>query len=568
MDDRRSLSLQRIARFAALLGASLAAACSGSPPPAAAATAERPAPPPKPAAPFHRTITTKSREAQRLFDRGLLLGYGFNHEAAVTAFEQAAAADPACAMAHWGKAFALGPNINNPRMDEKATHAAVESVGKAQALAAGAAPVERELIEALSHRYELPPPADRKLLDAVYADAMRKVWHDFPKDPDVGALFGESLLDLRPWDQWRPDGLPQPGTLEAVAAIEAVLAFAPDHPGANHMAIHALEASPHPERALPAADRLRTLVPDSGHLLHMPAHIDMMLGHYGEAVAANQRGIAADDRELDLPQNSGIYANYRAHNHRHLAWAAMYDGQKSVALAAARTVVERLSAMEPMRPPASIEASLALPWHVLVRFGDWEAILAEPAPAPGQKALRAFWLEARTLALSGLRRLDDADASREEFETAIAEVPADFRLGKNSVKDLLEIARAFTAGELDYRHGRYEPAFAQLRDAVAKEDALHYDEPADWMQPVRHALGALLLEQGRVAEAEATYHEDLQRHPENGWSLHGLAECLRRTGRNAEAESVEERFRAAWKRADVVLPGSCFCRIGVAAAGG
>lgn len=562
MDDA---SRSRLSRLATVAAAAFAATCSVPPPAAPPAAAP---PPPAPPPPFHRAVTTKSTEAQRLFDRGLLLCYGFNHEAAETAFEQAAAADPVCAMAHWGRAFAFGPNINHPGMDEKATRAAVESIEKAKALAAGASPVEQDLIEALACRYELPPPADRKLLDAVYADAMRKVWHDHPKDPDVGALFGESLLDVRPWDQWRTDGLPQPGTLEAVAAIEAVLAFAPDHPGANHMAIHALEASPHPERALPAANRLRTLVPDSGHLLHMPAHIDMLLGHYGDAVAANQRGIAADDRELDLPQNSGIYANYRAHNHRHLAWAAMFDGQKAVALEAARAVVARLTAMQPPRPPSTNEAALALPWHVLVRFGDWEAILAEPEPAKEQKALRAFWLEARTLAFSSLRRLAEADDARDDFETAITEVPADWRLGKNSVKDLLAVADGLAAGEVQYRHGHIDEAFATLRDAVAKEDALHYDEPADWMQPVRHALGALLLEQGQVGEAEAVYREDLRRHPENGWSLHGLAECLHRTGRDAEAEAVEARFRLAWARADVVLSGSCFCRIGVAAAGG
>ena len=543
-------------------------ACSGtassSPPPAPIATAG----PASAATPFHRTITTASPEAQRRFDRGLLLCYGFNHEAARASFERAAEADPACAMAYWGEALALGPTINSPKVDEAATKAAVAAITRARELSAGAAPVERALIDAMAARYALPPPADRAPLNAAFADVMRKVWLDHPDDPDVGALFAEALLDVRPWDQWRSDGLPNPGTLEAVAAIEAVLAKHPDHPGACHMAIHALEGSPNPERALPAADRLRTLVPDAGHLLHMPAHIDMLLGHYGDAVAANQRAVAADEREAEAAAATRVYPMYRAHSHRHMAWAALFDGQSKVALAAARAQVARLTKDGPLKSPSSTEALLALPWHVLVRFGEWDAILAEPAPAPDQRALVAFWHEARTLALSSLRRLDAADAELAAFEGAVAAVPAEYTLGHNSLRDVFGVALAFTQGELDYRHGRVEPAFAKLRDAVAKEDALHFDEPAAWMQPVRHALGALLLEQGRVAEAEAAYHEDLQRHPENGWSLHGLAECLRRTGRNAEAESVEARFRAAWTRADVVLPGSCYCRIGGAGTGG
>jgi tetratricopeptide (TPR) repeat protein len=399
---------------------------------------------------------------------------------------------------------------------------------------------------------------------------MRAVWQANPDDPDVGALFAEALLDVRPWDQWTKDGAPQPGTLEAVAAVETVLARHPDHPGANHMAIHALEASPYPARALPSADRLRTLVPDAGHLLHMPAHIDMQIGHYADAVAANQRGIAADERDRDASSSAGVYPMYRAHNHRHLAWAAMYDGQERVALEAARAMVRRLTETAPgapPRPPASSEAALALPWHVLVRFGDWDALLREPAPAAEQKALLAFWHHSRALALSALRRVDEAEAEFAEFDSAAAAVPASYRLGKNSVHDVLEVARAFTEGELQYRHGHFDRAFGFLREAVRREEALHYDEPADWITPVRHALGALLLERSAkdaalLPEAEAVYREDLRRHPENGWSLHGLAECLRRSGRADEAAAVDARFRVAWARADVTIPGSCFCRVG------
>jgi tetratricopeptide (TPR) repeat protein len=246
----------------------------------------------------------------------------------------------------------------------------------------------------------------------------------------------------------------------------------------------------------------------------------------------------------------------------------MYDGQKGVALAAARTMVARLTAITPPRPPKTVEAELALPWHVLVRFGEWEAMVAEPAPAREQFALRAFWLEARAVSLSALHRLDEADAARADFEDAVRAVPDDYQLENNSVHDLLEVARPFVEGELDYRRGRCDRAFELLRVAVAREDALHFDEPAGWAQPVRHALGALLLEQGHVAEAEAVYREDLRRHPENGWSLYGLGACLHREGRDDEAQRVDDRFRAAWARADVVLAASCYCGSGTVGAGG
>jgi len=516
---------------------------------------------------FHRAVTTSSRDAQRYFDQGLLLTYAFNNQEAVKSFGAAGRLDPECAMAFWGTALAAGPNINRPGMDEATTRIAVDAIERAQTLATHASPVEKELIAALRARYAWPPPPSRQPLDAAYADAMRVVWRAHPDDPDVGALFAEALLDQRPWDQWTPDGTPQPGTLEAVETLEAVLARFPDHPDANHIAIHALEASPFPERALAAADRLRTLAPGAGHLVHMSSHIDIRLGHYETAIAANRGAIAADRRYFERAGAPTGYATYRAHAYHFLVWAALYDGQSRLALDMARELVRELPAELVAKTPKSYEAFMVVPYHVLVRFGRWDEMLAEPEPPADRPAQTAFWHYARTMALSSLRRVDEAGRELAAFDAAVAATPTTYTLAHNPMHAVFAVARGFAAGELEYRRGRVDEAFLQLRDAVALDDGLRYGEPWAFMQPVRHALGALLLEQGRVDDAEAVYREDLKRHPENGWSLSGLSECLRRRGAHdpavaAEAADVERRLALAWARADVKPPGSCFCRIG------
>lgn len=509
---------------------------------------------------FHRSISTRSREAQRWFDQGLVLCFGFDQEVARLAFTKAAEADPECAMAHWGHAYAFGPHINNPSMDDESTRIAHASAQRALELSGGAAPVERALIEALAKRYVWPPPAERAELDRAYADAMRDVWHKFPEDDDVGALFAEALMDLRPWDLWSAEGEPRPETPEVIATLEAVLARTPDHPGAMHYYVHTMEASPTPEKAVPAADRLRARVPGASHLVHMPSHIDIRVGRYSDAVAANARATVVDRRRVERHGAGGFYAIYRAHNYHFLMWAAMFDGQRAVALKAARDVVTQLPAEAVAAMPQFIEGFLGSPYHVMVRFGLWEELLREPQPASELLATTAMWHYGRTLAFAALGRVDEAAAERERFELARARVPAEYTMGNNTVASILEVASAMVAGEVEYRRGNFDAAFEHLREAVRRDDALRYDEPWGWVQPARHALGALLLEQGRLDEAEAVYRRDLERHPGNGWSLHGLAECQRRTGHASEAAATEARFRDAWKRSDVTLRASCFCR--------
>jgi tetratricopeptide (TPR) repeat protein len=509
---------------------------------------------------LHRPVSTGSTAAQRYFDQGLTLVYGFNHEEAIRSFEQAGRLDPNLAMAWWGVALAAGPNINNPTMDDAASKMAYEAVQHAVRLVGSATEVERDLINALRARYAWPPPQERRALDIAYADAMRGVWKSHPEDSDVGALFAEAMMDLRPWDLWTRDGQPQTGTEEIITTLETVLEKHPEHPGANHYYVHTMEASPHPERALVAAERLRDLVPGAGHLVHMPVHIYIRVGRYGDAVQANQRAIRADLKYVKQVGRGGFYTLYRAHNYHFLAYAAMFDGQREVALQAARDMVREIPAEMVRQMPDFLDAFLGAPIHAMVRFGLWEDILKEPEPPKDLFVTTAFWRYGRTVAFSALGRMEEAVKEFEAFTAAYANVP-DTRLnGNNPAKVVLDVARFMAEGELEYRRGHTERAFQLLREAVRRDDALHYDEPWGWMQPVRHSLGALLLEQGRLAEAETVYREDLRLHPGNGWSLRGLAECLHRSGRHKEAAATEALFQRAWSRSDIPLRVSCFCR--------
>ncbi|HOX26162.1 MAG TPA: tetratricopeptide repeat protein [Candidatus Krumholzibacteria bacterium] len=510
----------------------------------------------------HHTVTTTSPEAQRYFDQGLTLCYGFNHLEAIRSFEQAAKADPACAMAYWGIAYANGPHINNPEMSEEANGTAFAALARARELNERVTPLERSLIEALSKRYAEQRPEDLKPLNEAYAAAMREVWRAHPGDPDVGVIFAESLMNLRPWDLWTPDGQMQPGTGELIATLDAVIAMEPGHPAANHFYIHAIEASPTPEKALDAANRLRDAVPWAGHLVHMPSHIDIRLGHYGDAVAANQKGIASDVAYVSQAGREGFYTIYRAHNYHFLAYAAMFDGRREVAMQAARDMVSEIPAEVVREFPDFLESFLGVPYHVMVRFGMWEELLAEPEPAADLLATRAMWHYGRTMALSSLGRTEEGAREFAALEAAAAAVPESRTIGNNPTSEVLEIGRKLAEGELEYRRGEYERAFALLREAVRLDETLRYDEPWGWMQPVRHALGALLLEQGRIEEAEQVYREDLELHPRNGWALVGLAECLERSGRSEDATRIRGEFRDAWARADIPLQVSCLCRRG------
>lgn len=510
----------------------------------------------------HLAVTTRSPAAQAYFDQGLTLYWGFDHEEARRSFTRAAELDPGLAMAHFGLALAVGPHINNPTMDAERDRAAHEAITRALALRAEATPFERALIEALATRYAWPPPAERRALDEAYAAALQAVWQANPESAEAGALYAEALMDLRPWDLWTKAGEPQPETPEILATLARVLALDPAHVGANHLAIHAWEMSPTPGKALVNADRLRTLVPGAAHLVHMPAHIDMRLGHYDDAVRANQAAVVAARARVERSGPGGFYALYRAHNYHFLVYAAGFDGRYELALASARELVRELPADALAAMPEFLEGFLPTPLHVLVRFGKWAEILAEPAPPAGELTTLAFWHYARGLACSALGRLDQAAAEQRAFEAAAAAVPETYTIGNNPTRTVLAIGRSMLAGELEYRRGNHAAAFAQLRSAVSQDEALKYDEPWGWFQPAAHALGALLLEQGQVAEAEAVYLRDLELHPDNGWALFGLAECQRLSGRASEAAATEASFQRRWQRADVTIRASCFCRTG------
>jgi tetratricopeptide (TPR) repeat protein len=506
---------------------------------------------------YHRPVTTASTGAQAYFDQGLVLAFGFHHEAAVAAFARAAELDTSCAMAWWGRSISLGPNINNPHMEDDAAEGAWKAAQRAMALSEGASAVEKDLIRAIGARYAWPRPEDQSVLDTAYADGMRKVWKDHPGDADVGALFAEALMNLRPWDLWSQDGEPRPETPEVMAALETVMAMVPDHPLACHLYIHTMEASPFPEKAAAAADVLRDRVPGAGHLIHMPAHIDIRLGRYKAAMTANRKAIEVD---RSWASQGGFYTMYRAHNFHFLAFAAMFDGQRDAAMKAAREMIEQVP-LEIVRDlPDFLDGFIGVPIHVMVRFGLWDEILAEPRPPEDLVVTTAFWRYGRTVAFSALGRVEEAAAEFALLKEAYDAVPESRLIGNNTARTVLEVGLPIAEGELAYRRGNHDEAFDLLREAVRRDVALKYDEPWGWMMPVRHALGALLTEQGRLEEAEGVYRADLEIHPDNGWALHGLAECLRRTGRAEEARAAAERFASAWSSADVDIKGSCYCR--------
>lgn len=498
-------------------------------------------------------------EAQEWFDQGLAFYYAFNHDEAIRSFQKAADLDPKCAMTWWGVALANGPHINNPMVDEAHAKAAWAALAKAREFAGGARPADRDLIAALASRYADPQPQDRSPLDAAYADAMRGLWKRYPGDADVGALAAEALMDLHPWDLWTADGTPQPWTPEIVQTLEAVLRIDPRHPMATHLYIHAVEASPEPGRADAAADTLRDLCPGLGHLVHMPSHIDVRRGRWNAAIEANRQAIETDAAYVSRARPPGFYRVYMAHNRHMRAFACMMSGRSAEALASLREMIAEMPP-EFLRENAPIvDGFVASPFEVQVRFGLWTEMLAEPEPAEWFPISRALWRFCRATSLSALGRQAEARVEQEEFRKAKARVPEQAFFGNNAAHDLLAIADEQLEGELLFRDGKKDEAAAHLRAGIRREDALRYDEPPDWIIPVRHALGAQLLESGNVAEAQAVYEEDLKRWPENGWSLKGLERSLRARGKSAEADAVSERFAKVWAGADVEVNSSCLC---------
>ncbi|WP_345628932.1 tetratricopeptide repeat protein [Streptomyces thinghirensis] len=543
-----------------------------------------------------RPVTTSSPEAQRWFDRGLVWTYAFHHEEAVACFEAAAAADPDCAMAHWGIAYALGPNYNKPweafdtaeltRTVDR-THAAVELAH--EKAARSATPLERALIGALRARYpQARAVEDCSVWNEPYAESMRAVHDLAPDDLDVTTLYADALMNLTPWQLWDlRTGLPAAGarTLEAKDVLDRALAGegGREHPGVLHLYVHLMEMSATPEAALDVADRLRGLVPDAGHLNHMPSHLEVLCGDYRRVVSDNSAAIAADEKYRARAGAMNFYTLYRSHNYHFRIYGAMFLGQYGVALETAAqleaSVPEELLRVE--SPPMAdwLEGFVAMRVHVLIRFGRWADILGLPLPAdPSLYCVTTAMLHyARGVALSATGKVAEAEAERVRFREAVGRVPETRTLFNNTCADILAIASAMLDGELEYRKGDHAAAFAALERSIELDDGLPYDEPWGWMQPTRHAYGALLLEQGRVAEAEAVYRADLGlddtlpralQHPGNVWALHGLHECLVRLGKEGEARIVAQQLKLATALADVPVEASCYCRLDTASATG
>ena len=511
---------------------------------------------------YTRKITTKNPKAQQYFNQGLALVHGFNHAGAIRSFQEAANLDPECAMAHWGIAMAAGPHINYPLVPPPMAELAWKELTLAQQHASKASPVEQALIAALGKRYANPQPEDRTPLDHAYADAMREVWKQFPKDQDVGVFFAESMMDLAPWNQWTLEGQPNPGTEEIVATLDAVLKMNLKHPMANHLYIHAVEASPHPERAVAAAERLRDLQPGLAHNVHMPSHIDIRTGNWQKAIVTNAKAVEDDKkyRARNGGKLPGLIPFYAAHNQHMLAYAAMMTGQSKLAMQYIRDMVKDLPPEFVQANSVIVESFVALPLEIMVRFGQWDAILAEPENyADHMPFSRAFHHAARAIAYAAKNDAENARKEQARFTELAQAVPKETAIGNNSAETIVPLIQRMLEGEILIAENKVDEGVRELQGALAMEDRLKYDEPPAWMIPIRHTLGANLMKAGKFAEAEQIYREDLRRLPENGWSLYGLSESLK-AQKKPEATATKARFDKAWAKADIKINSSCLCR--------
>jgi tetratricopeptide (TPR) repeat protein len=500
----------------------------------------------------HHAVSAKNSEAQRFFDQGLALIYAFNHDEALRSFERAAALDPECAMAWWGIALAVGPNYNDPEPDLAREKKAWEAIQKASALESKATEPERGYIEALAHRYSNQAKPDLKRLAADYKIAMGELTKRYPDDLDAATLYAESAMDLRPWQLWTADGKPAEGTEEIVATLESVLKRDPQHTGANHFYIHAVEASPHPERALPSAGRLAQLAPAAGHLVHMPAHIYMRTGDYAGATHHNEQAVEADRQYIRKFNVTGMYPlMYYNHNLHFLAVAAAMEGRFAEARQAAKELVANAAPVVKEMPMA--EYFLPTEMLVLVRFNRWEDILKLAEPDAAAPTAHALWRFARGMAYCGLEKVRDAEAERQALVHAAANLAPEAVLNFNSSSDLLSLAAHLLEGRIAMLRVSIPAAVEHFRKAAEIEDALRYDEPPAWYIPARESLARALMTASRYPEAEQVLREDLMHHPHSGRALFGLWQCLKSEGKGAEAKKAEAEFRAAWKNADVKL---------------
>ena len=497
----------------------------------------------------HKRISTKVAVTQQYFDQGLRLVYGFNHAEAIRSFTRAAELDPTCAMCYWGIALAYGPHVNAP-MDSASGVAAYAAAQKALALKSHATAAERAYIEAVAQRYAEVPPTDRAQLDTLYSRAMGQVAKANANDLDAATLYAESLMDLRPWNYWRPDGTPYPGTNEIVRQLKKVISRNPNHPGACHYYIHAVEAV-NPKAAVPCAERLARLMPGEGHMVHMPAHIYIRVGRWNDAVEANQHAIHTDEVFIEGQHPMGVYPlAYYPHNIHFLAFASTMAGRSKQAIESSNTLTSKVN-VDVARQVGMLQEML--PYHALTltTFGKWDDVLAVPLPPEDIRFSYAMAHYARGVAHAAKEQWPEAQAALDTV-TAINAATPEGADGKTA----LSIAVHALSGEIATRHGDLEAGINHFREAVKIEDAGLYFEPPKWYYPIRHSLGAALVKAGRNAEAEKVYREDLRRFPENGWSLFGLAQALRAQRKNADADAVEVRFRRAWASTDVTLTAS------------
>ncbi|MEP2530504.1 hypothetical protein [Shimia sp.] len=534
-------------------------------------------------------VTTSSAEAQRWFDLGLNWTYNYNHEEAVVCFKNALTEDPDCAMAHWGVAYAAGPNYNMPwelfdgqgRAEALATcyAATQQAINRIDAVT----PQEAALIRALPARYPVCDVIDPDLMSVWnddFANIMRAAFDEFPQSLEICTIFAESMMNRHPWNMWNlPSAAPTDGadTVECQAILEQAMTNDPAamrHPGLLHLYVHLMEMSPFPEKALKAGDALRTLMPDGGHLIHMATHIDVLCGHYENVVRWNTAGSVADMKFYNREGPFNIYTGYRIHNYHFVIYGALFLGQIAPALAANQGILDTCpeDMLRVPSPPMAdyFEAYCSMYPHILIRFGRWQEAtqLALPEDTELYCTLTAFTHYARAVAHAALGNVPEAEVEAALFTVARERVPESRRLHNNTVVDLLAVAHDMLHGEIEYRKENYDAAFAHLRQAVHLEDTLAYDEPWGWMQPVRHALGALLFEQGHVTEAEAAYREDLGLggqlsratvHPDNVWALRGLHDCLKARGDTKELPLIKQRLEMAEARADDTVKASCAC---------
>jgi tetratricopeptide (TPR) repeat protein len=502
---------------------------------------------------LHHAITTASPLAQQYFDQGLRLTYAFNHDEAIKSFKQGLKHDSTCAMCYWGIAYALGPNINLP-MDTSLVAPAYKATQQALKYSAKVTPKERAYIEALSKRYSGDKSANRASLDSAWAKAIGDVSRRFPQDDDAATLYGEALMDLRPWNYWTSGGKPKAkSTLETVRVLEPVVNRSPNHPGACHMYIHAIEASDQASKAVPCAQRLASLMPGAGHLVHMPTHIYIKLGQWELAAEGNTHAVHSDEEFISERHPTGVYPmGYYPHNY-HVMWYALNMlGRSEAAIATAKKIGETVPHdVVKQVPPFEYFSPTLL--YTYARFSRWDDILEQQAPPKNLRYTTGVWHYVRGLAYTAQGKFELATAERDKVAAIEAATPPEQMLNLNPAKPMLAIALAHLNGEMAAKQGKVDEAVGQLNKAIAGEDDLTYAEPPEWYMPLRHRLGMVLLQANRPAEAEKAFREDLRRRPENGWSLHGLAESLKAQNKTREAAAVETRFEKAWKSADVKL---------------